>query len=118
MGTPFEDSFEHGWATLIEQHGVPAVYHPTDGPDREITVLVDRSPPAVLDQAGNVVTFQAVVRALDDGTYGIRSREINKGGDRISITARGNMDSYIAKTSMLVYDILNDEGGVVDIAVR
>ncbi len=68
---------------LLEQFGEQIVYAPRAGGSREITAIVTRDPPAVLDAAGNTVFPRVEIRCNNSCRSGIASNEIDTGRDEI-----------------------------------
>lgn len=71
---------------LLHEFGVTVTVDPA-GASREITAMVEYSPPIVADELGNVYLDDWVLRFADDSTLGIAFGDIVRGRTQIAIPA-------------------------------
>jgi hypothetical protein len=113
--TVFTDSMEHGFATLLEQHGETVSYKFRDsGETVSRTAIVDRNPPTGIDQVGNVVAFSLMVYFHNNEDDGIQSQVIDNGGDEIHLALKQNGTAEWRP----VYSMIESDGGTTQVAVR
>lgn len=115
VATPFNDVLAvNGFAMLLLLHGETVTIRPKVGGSYERTAIVDRNPPALFNQAGEVVATAAEVRLHADATLGVDHTVLNTGGDLIDIEVRYGA----AQTTHAIFQIISTDGGVVKLAVR
>jgi hypothetical protein len=90
-------------------------YLPRDGGSRTILAVVDREPPALMDEAGNVISLTYVIYVKNDKTDGISGEEVDTGGDRVEIIWRLNK---IFKKQCSIVKVQNHDHGMLQIALR
>lgn len=73
---------------LLRQFGESALYTPSGGVGRSITVMVERREPQIIAEVGDVPSQSMIVRALNNPSTGISSEEIDTGGDKIAVPLR------------------------------
>lgn len=113
--TVFSDSFEHGFATLLEQHGETVSYKFRDsGEVVSRTAIVDRNPPTGVDQIGNVVAFQLMVYFHNNQSDGVQSHVVDSGGDQIYVALKSGASAVWRP----VYSLMEADGGTTQVAVR
>ncbi|MBP99004.1 hypothetical protein CMK18_23890 [Candidatus Poribacteria bacterium] len=113
--TVFNDSMEHGFATLIEQHGETVSYKFRDSGDTvSRTAIVDRNPPAAIDQVGNAVAFELLVYFYNNEADGVQANVVNNGGDEIYVSLKINGTAEWRP----VYTVMESDGGITQVAVR
>ena len=113
--TVFDDSMEHGFAALLSQHGETVSYKfRNTGDVVSRTAMVDRNPPDVVDQLGNVIGFSLMVSFHNDSTDGVLSNVVDNGGDEISVALKTNGTEEWRP----VFSLLEGDGGVTRVAVR
>ena len=113
--TVFGDSFEHGFATLVEQHG-ESVSYKFRGNDTPIsrTAIVSRDPPALIDQVGDALVYSLMITFSNNETDGVLSRVVDSGGDEVYVSLqRGGTDEWRP-----VYHLVSGGGGTTQVAVR
>ena len=113
--TVFDDSFEHGFACLLEQHGESVSYQflGTDTPVSR-TAIVDRNPPTTVDQVGEIVSYSLMLIFHNNSTDGIQSHLVNNGGDKVYVSLKKNGTAEWRH----VYSLVEGDGGVTQVAVR
>lgn len=90
-------------------------YLPRKGGRRAIRAIVDRSPPAVYDAAGNVVLPEYVITVKNCCKSGISSKEVEPGGgDRVELPENLNDTS---KTTRAVMVLKNHDEGMIELAL-
>ena len=90
-------------------------YHPRGGGSRTINAIVDREPPSLMDDAGNVLALSFMLYVANSLTDGITADEIDTGGDTISIKSRVTNTAPKVCTILRVVD--NDHG-MLQLAVK
>lgn len=90
-------------------------YHPRSGGTRTILAIVNRAPPALMDSAGNVLSVSVTLFVANSSTDGINSREIDTGGDQISLPARINRPE--SKRYSIVR-VLEHDHGMLQVALQ
>ena len=116
MPSVFHRQFQaYGFPGLVSQYGESVTYHFAGGGTRTVNAIIERSPPAVYDAAGNVVMPSFVIRFHNDATLGVLSSEVNTGGDQVSFLSKLG-DKVPVKRSVLVMQ--SQGGGVVVVAVK
>ena len=113
--TVFTDSMEHGFATLLEQHGESVSYKFRNSGDTvSRTAIVDRNPPTAIDQVGNAVSFSLMVYFQNNADDGIQSQLVDNGGDEIYVALKTNGTAEWRP----VYTLIESDGGTTQVAVR
>lgn len=113
--TVFTDSMEHGFATLVEQHGETVSYKFRDSGDTvSRTAIVDRNPPTAFDQVGNAVAFTLMIYFYNSEADGVLSNVVDNGGDEVhvSLTLNGTAEWRP------VYTLIESDGGITQVAIR
>ena len=114
--TVFDTQFgEQAFPMLLEQFGEPVIYYPLAGGTRSFEAIVEREPPASYDAAGNVVLAEYRIRFLGSCKGGVKSNEIDTGGDQIAVIAEVGGDRLVKRT---VLAKTSDDSGVVSILVK
>lgn len=91
------------------------VYLPKGGGSRTILAVVEREPPTLMDDAGNILSPSFMIYVANSNVAGIASNEIDTGGDRIQITNRVN---EVAKKTCTIMRMIDNDDGMLQIAVR
>lgn len=113
--TVFTDSMEHGFATLLEQHGETVSYKFRDsGTTVSRTAIVDRNPPEAIDQVGNAVSFSLMVYFHNNEDDGVLSEAVDNGGDEVFVALKTNGTAEWRP----VYTLIESDGGTTQVAVR
>ena len=113
--TVFDDSMEHGFATLLEQHGETVSYQFRDSATPVSRVaIVDRNPPTAIDQVGNAVAFSLMIYFYNNDADGVQSHLVDNGGDKIYVSLKKNGTAEWRP----VYTLIESDGGTTQIAVR
>lgn len=116
MASRFDRQFKaFAFPGLLAEFGEAIVYHPAGGGSRSIAAIIERSPPALFDAAGNTVLASFLIRVKNDHDSGISSKELNSGGDMISFYARVD-DVQMSKKS--ITRKMSDDSGVLVVAVN
>jgi len=106
---------EHGFATLLEQHGETVSYKFRDsGETVSRTAIVDRNPPTAIDQVGNAVSFSLMIYFQNSEADGVLSNVVDNGGDEVSVSLKTNGTAEWRP----VYTLIESDGGTTQIAVR
>lgn len=92
-----------------------AIYHPRAGGSRTILAIVDREPPSLMDEVGNVLVLSFMIYVSNSATDGISAQEIDCGGDSIEIGARVG-DTTLKTCSIL--RVLGNDNGMLQLAVK
>lgn len=85
------------------------------GGSRSIKAIIDRSPPAVYDAAGEVVMPEYIITIHHDPVTGVEADEINTGGDTVTLTETLGKSMTNNKTVMV---LLNQDFGMVELALK
>jgi hypothetical protein len=102
MPSQFDRQFTvSGFPALLAQFGESVTYHFASGGSRVVDAIIERTPPAIYDTAGNVVQPSFTVRINSNATTGVKLSEVNTGGDQISLLANIN-DTVATKKSVLM----------------
>lgn len=113
--TVFEDSMEHGFATLVEQHGETVSYKFRDSGDTvSRTAIVDRNPPEAIDQVGNAVAFALMIYFYNNEADGVQSHLVDNGGDEVYVALKKNGTAEWRQ----VYTLVQSDGGMTQVAIR
>lgn len=115
--TSFDDLFGlYGAPVLMGMDGETIIYIPKNGLPREITAIVDRNPPEILQQIEGGVSPRLVIQVLNDEKTGISSALFDKGGDKARVALRkgGKVD----ENGRSLVELLSDVAGMCRIEVR
>lgn len=104
-----------GFPSLVSNFGEPVIYHFASGGHRSVNAIIERSPPAQYDAAGNVITPSFVIRLANSATTGVLSTEVNTGGDQVSLLLKVD-DTVPTKRSVLV--LQSQDSSVIVLALR
>ncbi len=99
---------------MLQQFGESLTYWPYGGGRREIYAIIERSPPAIFDAAGNAMMPTATIQIHNSCRSGISSREVNIGKDEVEFVLR--IGETIPKRFSLM-TLLSQSGGVTQLAV-
>lgn len=91
------------------------VYNPHGGGSRTILAIVDREPPSIMDDAGNVVGLSFMVYVANNATSGIAATEIDTGGDRLQVSA---MTGQLPRRTCSILKVMDNDTGMLQLAVR
>lgn len=91
------------------------VYNPHGGGSRTILAVVDREPPSILDNAGNVLSLSFMVYVANSATEGIAATQIDVGGDKLQISA---MTGELPRRTCTILKVMDNDNGMLQIAVR
>lgn len=91
------------------------VYLPRGGGSRTILAVVDREPPTLMDDAGNVMALSFMLYVANSATSGITAQEIDTGGDRIQIAAKIN---DAAKKNCTILRVMDNDNGMLQLAIK
>jgi hypothetical protein len=91
------------------------VYNPHGGGSRTILAVVDREPPSIMDDLGNVVSLSFMVYVANDATAGITATEVDTGGDRLQISA---MAGQVSRRGCSIIRVMDNDAGMLQLAVR
>lgn len=116
MPSVFNSRFKRsGSPRLLRHFGEPIVYFLRDGGSRSITAIIERSPLAFYDAAGNVVLPAFVLRIKDDCTEGVKASEVDTGGDEVELIAElGD----VTPTRKTVLKLMSQDSGVIVLALK
>lgn len=115
MATVFDSHFAAtGFPMLLEQFGESITYYPYQGGRRQVTAIIERSPPAVFDASGNARLPTATIRVLNSCRSGISSREVDIGKDEIEMMLK-NGDTIPKRMSLMT--MVSQDSGVTQLAV-
>ena len=116
MVSTFDQRFrQSGFPMLLAQYGEPVVYYPLAGGSRSIDAIIERSPPAFYDAAGNVVLPEFTISVYNNVTDGILSSELNSGGDQVDLIDEIGDASDSRKT---VLKLMSQDSGVTVLALK
>lgn len=90
-------------------------YYPRSGGSRTILAIVEREPPSLFDQAGNVVMVAFLVWVKNDKTDGILATELNTGNDQIELPER---IGKLPRRRCSVERLIDHDGGMLQLALR
>jgi hypothetical protein len=110
-----KDSIKNDAITVFlsnDEFAEQATYKPRSGGSRTILAIVDREPPSLLDDVGNVVALSFVVYVKNDATTGIHESELDTGGDKVEVMYRGS------KTSHSILKVTDSDFGMLQIALK
>lgn len=91
------------------------VYSPRNGGSRTILAIVDREPPALMDDAGNMLALSFMLYVANSQTEGITAQEIDVGGDEILVAARVN---DVQKKTCTILRVMDNDNGMLQLAVK
>lgn len=91
------------------------VYNPRAGGSRTILAIVEREPPALVDDAGNMLALSFMVYVANSLTSGISAQEINTGGDELEISAKIN---DIQRKKCTILRVMDNDNGMLQLAVK
>jgi hypothetical protein len=91
------------------------VYLPRGGGSRTILAIVDREPPTLMDDAGNVMALSFMLYVANSGSDGITAQEIDTGGDRVKIGAKVN--DLVQKTCTILR-VMDNDHGMLQLAIK
>lgn len=91
------------------------IYMPRGGGSRTILAIVDREPPALMDDAGNMLALSFMLYVANSGSEGITAQEIDTGGDRVLIAARVN---DVQKKTCTIVRVMDNDNGMLQLAVK
>lgn len=91
------------------------VYNPRGGGSRTILAIVDREPPSLFDELGNVLSVSFMVYVANDQALGITSTEIDVGGDKVRIAEAVN---DLALKVCTILRVMDNDNGMLQLAVR
>lgn len=115
MATLFDSQFARsGFPMLLRQFGESITYLPAAGGRRSVSAIIERSPPAILDAAGNAVLPTATIRVYNSCRSGISSREVDIGKDEVEFVLRIG-ETMPRKFSLMT--LLSQDAGVTQLAV-
>jgi len=103
-----------GFPGLLTQFGEPVVYLLAGGGTRSFDAIIERSPPAIYDAAGNVVMPKYTIRFSGSCKGGVQAKEVNTGGDRVSFIAEVG---DAVPTKCTVMQIMSQDSGVIQLAL-
>lgn len=116
MPSVFNSRFKRsGFLRLLRHYGEPVVYYFGGGGSRSINAIIERNPPGFYDAAGNVVMPDFTIRIFDDSTTGVRSNEVDTGGDEIELVEEFG---DVANTKKTVIKVMSQDSGVITLAVK
>jgi hypothetical protein len=90
-------------------------YKPRNGGSRTVQAIVDREPPTLLDEVGNVISLTFMVYVKNDEADGISGQEVDTGGDKIELAAKANDTS---KRQYAIVKVTDNDFGMIQLAVR
>jgi hypothetical protein len=115
MATVFDSHFAAaGFPMLLDNFGESITYWPYGGAAREIIAIVERSPPAIFDAAGNALLPTATVRVYNSATSGVSSKQVDIGKDEIEMA--GKIGDTLTKRFGLM-TMISQDSGVVQLAL-
>lgn len=115
MPSVFESRFRrNGFPQLLRQLGEPAVVDPATEA-RSITVLIERSPPVVYDEAGNPYLDDYLVRCYNDPVLGISRTVVQRGSTKLQVIQRGGGTEFVTKT---LVSVESEANGVLTVRLR
>jgi hypothetical protein len=115
MPTVFDQQFATAaFPMLLSQFGEKVTYHPHGGVSREIDAIVERLQVQLNPEDGDTLSPVFNVQVLNAKPNGIKSEELNVGGDSIELVVRiGEQPSQ-----RRVLRLLSHHGGVIDLECR
>lgn len=91
------------------------VYLPRGGGSRTLLAIVDREPPTLMDDAGNVLALSFMLYLSNSSTTGISVQELDTGGDRIQIAAKTN---DVQKRTCTILRVMDNDNGMLQLAIK
>jgi hypothetical protein len=115
MPSVFDQQFATAaFSMLLSQFGEKVTYHPHGGVSREIDAIVERLQVQLNPEDGDTLSPVFNVQVLNAKPNGIKSEELNVGGDSIELVVRiGEQPSQ-----RRVLRLLSHHGGVIDLECR
>jgi len=115
VATVFDQQFAAvGFSQLLSQFGERVTYHPFGGVARSIDAIVERQQIQVLPEDGDNNTPVFLVQVYNASPNGIKSDELNIGGDAIEFPVRIGEQPSLRR----VVRLLSHHGGVVNLECR
>lgn len=99
----------------LDEFAETITYKFRDGGSRTIKAVIDRSPPAVYDAAGEVVLPDYIISIHHDQVTGVEANEVNTGGDTAVMFADLDDTNTETKTVMV---LLNQDFGMIELALK
>jgi hypothetical protein len=91
------------------------VYRPRGGGSRTILAIVDREPPALMDEAGNMLSPSFMLYIANSATAGITAGEVDVGGDTVEVA---NRVGDVQKKTCSILRLMDNDNGMIQLAVR
>jgi len=91
------------------------VYNPQGGGSRTILAVVDREPPSIFDDLGNVLSLTFMVYVANSSTAGITATEVDVGGDQIQVSAK---TGELPRRAFTIVRVMANDEGMLQLAVR
>lgn len=111
MPSVFDSQFKQsGFPMLAEYFGEPVVYCFKKGGERHVNAIIERTPPARYDIAGNVYQPAFNIRLKASCTEGVTATEVDTGGDYVRLPE--HPDGVPLKTCT-VMKLLSQDSGVI-----
>lgn len=99
----------------VDEFAETIIYNPRGGGSRSILAIVNREPPSLFDELGNVVSVSFMVYVANDPATGISSTEVDAGGDKIRIAEAVN---DLALKSCSILRVMDNDHGMLQLAIR
>lgn len=116
MTSVFDRRFKKtGFPVLLAQFGEPITYHLNAGGDRSIDAIIERSPPAFYNAAGEVVLPDFAIRIYNDCKTGVLASEVDIGGDEVSLIEELG-DSVLARKTVI--KMVSQDSGVIHLMLK
>lgn len=90
-------------------------YYFRAGGSRSIKAIIDRDPPAFYDAGGNVVLPEFTIEIDNNCTTGIKTTEIDSGGDEVELFAKEGDTVAVRKT---ILKIQRHDMGAITLALK
>jgi len=91
------------------------VYQPRGGGSRTILAVVEREPPSLMDDAGNVLALSFMVYVANSASSGITAQEVDTGGDTILVSAKVG---DAPKKTCTILRVMDNDNGMLQLALQ
>jgi len=114
MTSEFDTLLANSASDFTDTFGETVTYYPASGGSREITAVVKRQPPEILEGSIRGHSPVLIVFVENDATTGIASTEIDIGGDEIQVPLRVGDTSSRRR----ITQIRNQDAGMLELELR
>ena len=116
MPSAFDKRFVRSGAPQLQrQFGELVTYQLRSGGTRSVTAIIERNPPAIYSDTGDIVRMSFIIRIPNDAAEGVLASEVDTGGDTVKIIRK--LGDKVPAT-FVVDRIVDQSGGMLVLGVK